>query len=85
MMSDQENAALALVHGLAGDTWCESWGMQEAAVNVFGTNGGFGPGLKLMMDAGELLRRYLSEEVRAQLVTDLRGFLADMRLAEEGP
>lgn len=79
-VSDQENAALTLVHALTGD----SWGIQEAAVNTFGSVG-FTAGLQLMINLGTLLREYLPEEVKAQFTVDLRQFLADARAADERP
>ena len=78
-MSDEENASLFLVHALTGD----SWGVQEAAINVFTPEGGFVPGLRLMMALAEILRTHLPEEVREDLIANTRSFLTLMRQARE--
>lgn len=80
VMSDQENATLFLVHALFGD----SWGVQVAAINAFGSEGGFTPGLRLMMTLGSILREQLPQEVREDLVANGRSFLTLMRQAKEG-
>lgn len=80
MMSDQENATLFLVHALTED----SWGVQEAAINVFGSEGGFVPGLRLMLALAEILRTELPDEMRLALVENGRSFLTIMRQASEG-
>lgn len=78
MMSDQENAALFLVHALMAD----SWGVQEAAFNVFGDTG-FVPGLRFMLAVAEILRTDLPADAQDGLIDKSRTLLMLMRQARE--
>ncbi|WP_191498654.1 hypothetical protein [Mycobacterium simulans] len=77
-------AATVLAHGLAGDRFdnVASWGMQEAAIEA-GAPDAFIPMLTYWLEMTRLLRRHLPDDVRENLVDQLRREIASAAAALE--